>query len=260
MSKANTVTVEKQDGFSWGRAYSGFARLRQSNAFLETVILCLFIAMLWNDYNWRNFSERLSEKQWMIVHDKCGDTEIKDVIAFQTGASEVQIRRLGWDMVKWVRAAGSTNIDASYKEALKFMTERMRDETLNTLEQRRNTVKQLNVYFSIDEAKVRQIKTEELPIEAQKSGIRATRNDVLVEGVLNTFREGTNEQLSSGPIAYWLHIVPQSRPTMENPIGLLVDSMVALDPKTTTKTEALAKNTKETPKETAKEANSGEGK
>lgn len=244
MSKANTI--EKQDGFSWGRAYSGFARLRQSNAFLETVILCLFIAMLWNDYNWRNFSERLSEKQWMIVHDKCGDTEVKDVIAFQTGASEVQIRRLAWDMVKWIRAAGSSNIDASYKEATKYMTERMNQETLGTLEQRRTTVKQLNVYFSIDDAKVREIKTEELPLEAQKSGIRASRNDVYVEGVLNTFREGTNEQLSSGPIAYWVHIVPLSRPTMENPIGLLVDSMIALDPKTIkSEKDSLARNNKD---------------
>ena len=238
------IKTEKAGGFSWGRAYSGFARLRQSNAFLETVILGLFVALLWNDYNWRNFSERLSEKQWMIVHDKCGDTEVKDVIAFQTGASEVQIRRLAWDMVKWIRAAGSNNIDASYKEAMKFMTARMKEETLGTLEQRRSTVKQLSVYFSIDDAKVRQINTEELPIEAQKSGIRAGRNDVLVEGILNTFREGTNEQLSSGPIAYWVRLVPLSRPTMENPIGLLVDSMIALDPKPKqTNSSELSKNT-----------------
>lgn len=241
MSKNEPST--KRDGFSWGRAYSGFAKLRQSNAFLETVIIGLFIVLLWNDYNWRTFTEILSEKQWMIIHDKCGDLEIKDAIAFQTGASEVQIRRLAWDMVKWIRASGTETVEAAHKDAQKFMTERMRQETVNDLAQRRNTLKTLNVFFSIDDASVRQIKQDELPIEAQKAGIRAGRYDVLVEGTLNTFRQGTNEQLSTGPIAYWVHLVPTPRPTMENPNALLVDTMVSLAPKASKSKTELSQNT-----------------
>ncbi|MFY9226388.1 MAG: hypothetical protein WAQ98_27170 [Blastocatellia bacterium] len=243
------------DEYGMGRAYSGFAKLRQTNLLQQFIIIVLLAHTFWQDYNWRTFADELSEKQWVVFHDRCGDTEVVDAIKFQTGASDVQIQSMAWNMVNWIRGAGTSNVDDYYRQAIKYMTTKMRDEVYRDLEKRRAELQTLNIYFSVDKPKVRPITTQELPIEAQKAGMRAGRYDVLVSATFTALREGTKEVIGTKDYTYWMRLIPLSRPTMENPMGLLVDSMILIENRLPSSSkdlkESLSKNL-ETSKEEGK--------
>lgn len=217
------------DEYGMGRAHSGLARLRQTNLLQQFFIIILLAHTFWQDYNWRTFADELSEKQWVVFHDRCGDTEVVDAVKFQTGASDVQVQSMAWNMVNWIRGAGTSNVDDYYRQAIKHMTSKMRDEVYRDLEKRRAELQTLNIYFSVDKPKVRPIRTEELPIEAQKAGMRAGRYDVLVSATFTALREGTKEVIGTKDYTYWMRLIPLSRPTMENPMGLLVDHMILIE-------------------------------
>lgn len=248
-SANNTTTNNKSSNSSIedgsGRAYSGLAKLRQSNLLQQAVIIALIAHAFWSDYNWRAFADELSQKQWVVFHDRCGDTEAMDAVRFQTGASDVQIKKMAWDMFVWIRGAGTNTVDSYYKQALKFMTQKMQDDLFRDLEKRRVELQTLNIYFSIENTLVRQIRTDELPLDAQKAGFKATRYDVLVKATVTAFREGTKEVLGNKDYTYWMHLIPLSNPTMENATGLLVDSMIPIESRLPNKKaeETLSQNT-----------------
>jgi hypothetical protein len=233
-NKANTSNTNEDNKSSVeegsGRAYSGFARLRQSNLAWQVAFYVLLIGVVCQDYNYRVLAEKLSEQQWMIIHDKCGETEVKDFSAFQTGASDIQIKYVAWNMVYWIRGAGTANVTSNYKQALKFMTNKMKDDVYRELEKRRTELEKLNLYFTVDkDLIVRAMKNEDLPIEAQKAGMRAGRYDVYVKATFSALREGTKDLIGTKDYIYWVRLNPLPRPTMENPMGLLVDHMILLE-------------------------------
>lgn len=223
---AENIKTSVEEGL--GRAHSGLGVLRQTNSVFQYICIALLIAICWQDYNWRVFAEELAQKQWMIIHDNCGETQIKDFTAFQTGASDVQIKRMAWDMVNWIRSAGTNNVDTQYKQAIKFMTDKMKEDLYRTLEKRRIELQTLNIYFSVENQFVRQMKNEDLPIEARNAGMKAGRYDVYVKATFTAIREGTKEVIGTKDYTYWVRLIPLSRPTMENPMALLVDHMIEL--------------------------------
>lgn len=213
-----------------GRAYSGLAKLRQTNAAWQGISYALIIFTFWQDYDYRLLAEKLSEQQWMIVHDRCGETEVKDFTAFQTGASDVQIKYLAWNMFYWIRGAGTANVNTNYKQALKFMTNKMKDEVFRDLENRRIELQKLNIYFTVEKDPIiRAMKNEDLPVEARNAGMKAGRYDIYVKCTLTALREGTKELIGTKDYIYWVRVTPLPRPTMENPMGLLVDHMILLE-------------------------------
>lgn len=213
-----------------GRAYSGLAKLRQTNKAWQGISIALIIFIFYQDYDYRVLAEKISQQQWMIIHEKCGETEVKDFTAFQTGASDIQIRYMAWNMVYLIRGAGTANVNSNYKQAIKFMTQKMRDDVYRDLENRRTELQKLNIYFTVEKDPiVRAMKNEDLPIEAQKAGMRAGRYDVYVKATFTALREGTKELIGTKDYIYWVRITPLPRPTMENPMSLLVDHMILLE-------------------------------
>lgn len=240
-NKSSSSSIE--DGS--GRAYSGLAKLRQSNLLQQGIIIALIAHAFWSDYNWRAFADELSQKQWVVFHDRCGDTEAIDAVNFQTGASDIQIKRMAWDMVQWIRGAGTLNVDSYYKQARKFMTQKMQDDLSRELDKRSAELQTLNIYFSTEKSLIKQMKTDELPLDAQKAGFKAGRYDVLVKATFTALREGTKEVIGTKDYTYWMHLIPLPRPTMDNPTGLLVDSMIPIESRLPNKKaeETLSQNT-----------------
>ena len=237
-----------------GRGYSGLARLRQTNMGWQIISYVLVIGIFYQDYNYRVLAEKLSEQQWMIIHDKCGETEVKDFSAFQTGASDIQVKYMAWNMVYWIRGAGTANVTTNYKQALKFMTDKMKDDVYRDLEKRRTELQTLNLYFTVEkDVVVRPMENKDLPIEAQKVGMRAGRYDVYVKATFTALREGTKELIGTKDYIYWVRLTPLPRPTMENPMGLLVDHMILLENRLPSKDkDSLTENLNNLNKEEAK--------
>ena len=56
---------------------------------------------------------------------------------FRTGPSDEEIRNRAWEVIKWILGAGSNNVDTSYNEARKMMTDDMQQEFDSVLGRRR---------------------------------------------------------------------------------------------------------------------------
>lgn len=223
---ANKDNTKRKPNIFWGRAYSGTAQLQQNNLILTVVLFIGLSYGFWNSYQWRLLSTELGYKQWVVFHQKDGITTPKDARTFQTGAEDEEIKAMAWNMTRWIIAASSNNVEASYAEARQFMTSEMRSEFDKSFGEKLDTLKQLGIYRKIENASVRQMTEKDL---APGSSVRPTRYDVIVTGDLYTFREADKDQLAKGPFAYRLRLVPLSSRTISNPSALLVTSLEELD-------------------------------
>jgi hypothetical protein len=216
------TTVKKQfdkAGFASGRAWGGRAELRHHNLVLKVVTFLLACLLVYQNYSWRQHSDRLADGQWLVFHDRGGATSVATAEEFRTGPSDEEIHNRAWEVLKWILGAGSNNVDTSYGEARKMMTADMQQEFDSVLGRRREQLKELHIHRRIENAQVRPLAEEDLPSESR---VRPSRYDVVVTGTLDTYRLDTNERLATGPFAYHIRLVPLERRTTENPYGLLV--------------------------------------
>lgn len=216
------ATARKQAdkaGFASGRAWGGRAELRHHNLVLKVVTFFLACLLVYQNYSWRQHADRLAETQWLVFHDRGGETVGTPAAEFRTGPSDEEIRNRAWEVIKWILGAGSNNVDTSYAEARKMMTPDMQQEFDNALGRRRQQLKELHIHRRIENAQVRPLAEEDLP---PGSPIRPTRYDVIVTGTLDTYRTESNERLATGPFAYHVRLTPLDRRSTENPYGLLI--------------------------------------
>ena len=219
--RAETSARKQADkaGFASGRAWGGRAELRHHNLVLKVVAFFLACLLVYQNYSWRQHADRLAETQWLVFHDRGGETVATAAGEFRTGPSDEEIRNRAWEVIKWILGAGSNNVDTSYAEARKMMTPDMQQEFDNALGRRRQQLKELHIHRRIENAQVRPLAEEDLP---PGSPIRPTRYDVLVAGTLDTYRTESNERLATGPLAYHVRLMPLDRRSTENPYGLLI--------------------------------------
>lgn len=208
-----------------GRAFSGRAEERHKVAVLQFVVLLLTAALVYSNYAWWKHADRLGEKQYVVFHDQGGRTTVAQASDFQTGPSDAEIQGRAWDVVRWVVGAGSANVDTAFAEAKKLMTPEMRADFERDMESRRQSLRELGIYQRIENGAARQMTESDLP---PGSRARLTRYDVIVTGTLDAYRLDTNERLATGPFAYHVQLVPLDRRTVDNPSGLLVSHMSAI--------------------------------
>jgi hypothetical protein len=161
----------------------------------------------------------LADGQWLVFHDRGGATSVATAEEFRTGPSDEEIRNRAWEVIKWILGAGSNNVDTSYGEARKMMTDDMQQEFDSVLGRRRQQLKELHIHRRIENAQVRPLTEKDLPPESR---VHPSRYDVVVTGTLDTYRLDTNERLATGPFAYHIRLAPLERRTTENPYGLLI--------------------------------------
>lgn len=223
---AQKDSIKTKPNIFWGRSYSGTGQLEHNNLIL---IVLMFLGAgygFWNSYQWRLANTELSYKQWVVFHQKGGVTTPMDARSFQTGAADEEIQAMAWNMTRWIIAAGSSNVEASYAEAKQFMTNEMRSEFDRSFGEKVDTLKQLGIYRKIENASVRQMTEKDLP---PGTTAKPSRYDVIVTGDLYTFRESDKDQLAKGPFAYRLRLVPLPSRTIQNPTALLVKSLEETD-------------------------------
>jgi len=214
--------VKRKPNIFWGRSYSGVGQLQHHNLFLKVIILFILSYGFWNSYQWRLHSTEIGIKQWVVFEKNQGITSAKDSRLYQTGADNEEIQAMAWNMVRWVIAASSSNVEASYNEARQFMTPEMLNEFDKSFGEKIEALKQLGIYRKIENASVRQMTEKDVPAG---STFRPTRYDVVVSGELYTFRESNKDLLAKGPFTYRLRLVPLNTRTIQNPSALLVNSL-----------------------------------
>jgi hypothetical protein len=223
------MTTRAQGSVFSGRAFSGRGELRYTNAFLRFLVAILLIAQIPENYWWFLHSQRLADTQYVVFQtDQNGLTSAKGVSEFRTGPSDEEIRNRGWEVVRWIFGASSSDIDRCYAEASKMMTNELRNEFQAQFVNKVNDFKDLHVYKQLEQVRVRQLSPDMLPPGLK---INLSRYDVVVTGVLDTYREGTETpvRLASGPFSYRVHLVPLDRRTIDNPYGVLVSSIAQID-------------------------------
>lgn len=221
-TNTNKSTPPPSENIFWGRGYSGTAELRHTNIFLKVVIFCLFGLICWQDYSWREHSNHLSEEQTIIFHDQGGLTTAKHASDFRTGPSQEEINAAGWNIVRWVVGAGSNDVDTAWREARHMMTGQMQAEFDAVFGKRRDMLVNLNVYRKIENASVRAMTEKDLPPGTHSN---VSRYDVIVSGVIDTYRSNSKDKLASGAFSYRVQLVPLENRSLENPSGLLVASL-----------------------------------
>jgi hypothetical protein len=209
-----------------GRSFSGYAELRYHNAMLRFVILVLVVAFAYVNFLWFQHSNKLADQQWIVFHDVNGTTTPGAVAEFRTGPSDEEIRNRAWEVIRWILGAGSSNVDISFAEAKSLMTTEMATEFEAVMGNRRATIKDLRIYKKLEGGRVQPLTEKMLP---PGSRLRPTRYDIAVTGVADTYREGTQDKIATGPFAYHVSLVPLDRRTVENPYGLLVSGIQEID-------------------------------
>ncbi|MBL8192844.1 MAG: hypothetical protein JNM06_03390 [Blastocatellia bacterium] len=214
--------VKRRPNIFWGRSYSGIGQLQHNNLFLKVVIFFILSYGFWNSYQWRLHSTEIGIKQWVVFEKNQGVSSPKDSRLYQTGADNEEIQAMAWNMVRWVIAASSSNVEASYTEARQFMTQEMLTEFDKSFGEKIEALKQLGIYRKIENASVRQMTEKDVPAG---STFRPSRYDVIVSGELYTYRESNKDLLAKGPFTYRLRLVPLNTRTIQNPSALLVNSL-----------------------------------
>lgn len=228
-----------RSGWLEGRAFSGRGELRHANFMLIILNVVLVAGLFYTNFAWYRHAAALAEKQYLVFHDQGGTTTVHSASEFRSGASDEEIRGRAWQVVRWYLEASSTNYQTAFAEARAMMDQSMQRQFDDAVAPRISELKDLNIFRKLENARVRPLEPKDLP-----AGVRTspTRYDVVVEGVLDTYRaEGkgrpslnADSRISTGPVAIWIHLTPLERRTEQNPSGLLVSSMMMLDIKSPT--------------------------
>ena len=217
-----------------GRAWAGRAELRHHNMVLKVVVVLLILALFYNNQSWSRVASDLSQKQWLVFHDTGVETSVALASDYRTGPSDPEIKHVGWDFLRWVATMDSTNVDIAIAQVKPMLTKELSIEFGKAMEPKKEEIRSLGVYKTIENASVRQL-TSLKPEEVPPGISEPTRYQLLISGTLNTFRVTTKEQIAQGAFLYYVELVPIPFRSVENPYGLLVSKFAKYDPQQTPK-------------------------
>jgi len=234
-SKNNSVTKPSAARITMtdGRAYSGRAAWLQNSLALQSIILLLFVTLIWQIYEGQKALSALANRGYVVFHDQCGKTLVGSVADYQTGASDEEIKGTAWDVVRLIVGAGSEDVKKSFDEARMRMTPEMKIEFNASLGQYEQIIKKQNIYIKIENGQVKQLEPNDLP---SGSRIKPTRYDVVVSGEVQTYDVPTRAQIARKSFSFLVSAVPLSRRTIQNPSGLLVKGLKEFTPAPNPKT------------------------
>jgi hypothetical protein len=225
-STASQIAVQgKSRRGDWeARAWGGRSQLGYHNSTLKVIIMALVFALGYTNYAWWQHSTKLADRQWIVFHDRGGQTSSTNAAEFRTGASREEAENRAWEIVRRVIGAGSTNVDTYYAEAKAMMTPQMQGEFAKAIESKKDQIRQLNIYRKLEGVHIREAKPGDMP-----NGEKPNRYDVVVTGTLDTFRLESNEKIATGPFAFLVRMSPLDTRTIENPYGLLISGIAELN-------------------------------
>ena len=214
-------------------AFSGRAYSRHIISVLVFLIMLLFGTIIYLIYQIKVITRELNQQNFAVFVEKCdGAIEVNKISNFQTGADEKTVRSLAWNVVRYIKSAGTGNADVVFDEAARFMTAEMKQNFSAIADAEKANLLRLSqggggVYRVIDSAKVKMLEKEDLPPNSKTS---ITQYDAVVTGTARILANETKQELAREEFTILVRTVPLSARTESNPFGLLVSSMDILDP------------------------------
>ncbi|MGH9762350.1 MAG: hypothetical protein ACREDR_35045 [Blastocatellia bacterium] len=212
-----------------GRAFSGRAELRHTNHVLKFVIILLLVSLAWTNYLWLQHADKLSDRQYIVFHDRGGDTSAESVSQYRTGPSDEEIRHQAWEFIRWMLGRDSTNAKLADEEVQKLLTPELRNEYVSAHSGDIPATQRLQQYKKFENVTVGPMTSAMLPPGSRTS---ISRYDILVSGTLERYSLASQAKLATGPFGYHVRLVPLDKRSLENPYGLLISGFtdVALTP------------------------------
>jgi hypothetical protein len=257
--------VSKQKKKSWYEfltipSFSGRAELRHTNNILVIIIFTLFVALFWQDCNYRSGYYEISKGQWMVVKESCnGETSLRAATDYQSGPDELTVKSIAVNAVKLFQEAGTETADENFLQIRKLLTDaalkkfddvtQKLKEDLNDLKESRN----LSIYRKIppNDLYVRPITEKDFPPGAK---INLTKFDVAVYGKVVTYDSSTNMQIMVNDFFFYIRTSPLENRSVEKIWGLRIESITPLNPKESLGAQEKAKEDAEKNKPTTAES------
>jgi type IV secretory pathway TrbF-like protein len=202
----------------WTRAYAGRAEVRAQNRFLKVLLLALMVVFCWTNYQWAKHAASLSQKQYVVFHDKGTETKTALASEYQSGPSETEIKATAWQFVRLVFAVSKQTVDKSHEEARRLMTANFQAEFDQTFgDDYRGNLKNTGVYRKLENVEVKQLSES----ETSHNGVY----EVVVTGKVNSYSEASNQPVNTQNVSLIIKLVPLEERTIEHPTGLLIDGI-----------------------------------
>lgn len=214
-------------------AHSGRAYARHTIAVLILIILLLLAVILFLVYSNYLTTLELNRKNFAVFTEKCdGSIDTGKVAQFQTSPDAKTVRSLAWNVIRYIKSAGTGNSAVVFDEAGRLMTPDMKQAFSIIADTEQANLKRIassgqSVYRVIDSANVKPLEKEDLPPGSKTS---ITQYDAVVQGVSRVLVSDTRQELAREEFMILVRTVPLSARTEANPWGLLVSSMEILDP------------------------------
>lgn len=202
------------------------ATIKQENFWLKVLIGGLFIVILWQNLSWRKHADKLVENL-MVIEVSEGEASVVPGKKFVKGPTKEEVLARASDFVTCIMGAGSGDVDILYARAIGMMTESLKTNFEIVLKDGVKDIKGRNIYKSIEVAP-REMNEKDLP---EGSNYEFNRFDIVVTGTVVTYQANTSNEQKRESFSFLVKLVPLSKRTLEQPTGLLVSSIKAINAK-----------------------------
>jgi hypothetical protein len=248
----DTAIGARQAGrVSWGNSITGRGELRFHIFSFQIITAAILCFCYWTNYNNAKTLQDFANNGYTVFQiDPDGRAVAKKAGDFHTPPTSVEIAWISRQIIRDIFAAGSKDVEDSYKDAAHLMTPPMKETFLSNAKP--DEIRALNIYRRLENVTVRRMTEKDLP---PGDNIQLTDYDVILTGRVDTYRLQTNDLLDSGEVAFELHLSPLPERTDEYPNGVLVSSVekVMMKPAPAPNTKAPDSSAK--PADTAKSTN-----
>ncbi|MEW6738028.1 MAG: hypothetical protein AB1489_42520 [Acidobacteriota bacterium] len=228
--RRDSVRADRGKGFTDGLTILGRNEgHRKFHLFISTLMnFLLLILCYWSVYSHRQELTTFIDKGFIVYQIDNGQTKALAASDFRYAATDEEIQWLALHVIENIVSAGSNNTKDKYNEAMKWMGADTRTEFEKILAspERINELKELGIDRKFEGGEARFLTEKDLASDNQQ---QLTRFDVVVTGRVDTYREGTNQLLTSNTVAYRVKLKPVSRRSKRYPSALVVETINKLE-------------------------------
>ena len=238
----------RKDGILAGKSFTMRGEKRYALTMWQFVAIACVGITLFISYRDGEVMKNLAVQQYIVYEvDRRGNVTVHSAEEYQIAPLQVEIEGMAMNTTRWIKQAGSSDVETARTEAVKNMSRDMtRDFEAKMGDDWVEKIKKLNIYRK-GTIFARQLKVEDLPAE-ERSRARITKYDVVVYGTVQTYRRGNNELLDESNFATRVTLNPLEARTSDKTSGLEVDLMTELDPKQVMDLKPAAANPPNAPK------------
>lgn len=245
-----TILVDWRKKIEELRAYSGRAYAKQAISVLMFIIILQLITIICLLVIYYLTVIELNKKSFVVFREKSdGTIDIKPISYYQTEPDAFTAKSLAWNVIRYIKTAGTDNADVMFTEASRLMTPSLKENFKSFIENEKFQLSQLNkqnigIYRVLENVTVKMLEKEDLPPNSQ---FEPSPYDVVVSGTVRIFfKNNNNEAAPAENFHYHVSMTPLEGRTEANPWGLLVSSIQPIEP------EKSLKRLKEIEEEKAK--------